>query len=477
MRPGCDGTWTWPAAAQLTRSRPSSLRRPSCARAARRSWPRSRTSRSPARCRAARARRSSRRRRSCWPARPTSRPSRRRGDVRAVRRRLQEAEEPAGQLRHQRLQAQVDVDAPTSRSRPTRPASPTSRRAACATSARPCSAPSPTARCAAARRAARRPGPGRAAISSTPASPASRCPRRRRACARAASTSTASSRTSSGPAAGPTCKRTWTDKRGAQLARAVRGKTGDPYPHYCAECEKELGELEDRQVPCKTDHCTGTWTWTSAQQLAAGVRPVVKDEKDEARQGAARRRAAEAAAEARRTAPRREAARRARRRQTAPRRRPRRAGRRPAGAQGQGKAARAAGATASAGARPRPPERRCEACIEFLKDRKTHEIPCSTCATPQSTGRRRASCRPTSATGPSRRCAARASATRPRRRAPLSARPCAIRRCRARLRPRWRRRLSKRRLSRRVTLRRRRPVKCMRRCGAGGTRPVSESPS
>ena len=72
------------------------------------------------------------------------------------------------------------------------------------------------------------------------------------------------------------CKRTWTDKRGAQLARAVRGKTGDPYPHYCAECEKELGELEDRQVACKTDNCTGTWTWTSAQQLAAGVRPVVK---------------------------------------------------------------------------------------------------------------------------------------------------------------------------------------------------------
>src|SRR6185369_10955543 len=31
---------------------------------------------------------------------------------------------------------------------------------------------------------------------------------------------------------------------------------------------------------------------------------------------------------------------------------------------------------------PRPPERRCEACIEFLKDRKTHEIPCSVCATP-----------------------------------------------------------------------------------------------
>ena len=74
----------------------------------------------------------------------------------------------------------------------------------------------------------------------------------------------------------PGCKRTWTDKRGAQLARAVRGKTGDPYPRYCAECEKEVGELEDREIPCRTEHCPGTWTWTAAQQLAAGVRPVSK---------------------------------------------------------------------------------------------------------------------------------------------------------------------------------------------------------
>jgi len=76
------------------------------------------------------------------------------------------------------------------------------------------------------------------------------------------------------PCRRPGCKRTWTDKRGAQLARAVRGKTGDPYPRYCAECEKEVGELEDREVPCRTEHCPGTWTWTAAQQLAAGVRPV-----------------------------------------------------------------------------------------------------------------------------------------------------------------------------------------------------------
>ncbi len=185
-----------------------------------------------------------------------------------------------------------------------------------------------------------------------------------------------------------TCKRTWTDKRGAQLARAVRGKTGDPYPHYCAECEKELGELEDRQVPCKTDHCTGTWTWTSAQQLAAGVRPVVKDDetRTRSRAGGSRRRtratrpqavsdAGADAAEHDEAAPGAEAP----------------ADGAPAAAtpgqpgqgqgQGQGKGRKGRGRNRKRRREPRPPERRCEACIEFLKDRKTHEIPCSRCAT------------------------------------------------------------------------------------------------
>lgn len=155
------------------------------------------------------------------------------------------------------------------------------------------------------------------------------------------------------------CKRTWTDKRGGQLARAVRGKTGDPYPHYCAECEKEMGELEDRQVACKTDHCTGTWTWTAAQQLAAGVKPIFKDEP-----GAPE---ATAAAPAGETAP---------------------------AAGTEGGATVAAGPEVAAPARaprrnnkkkrrePRPPDRRCETCIEFLKDRKTREIACKVCNTP-----------------------------------------------------------------------------------------------
>ena len=45
------------------------------------------------------------------------------------------------------------------------------------------------------------------------------------------------------------CKGTWSDKRGAQLARLVRGKSVDPYPRYCGECEKELGDLDDGRSP------------------------------------------------------------------------------------------------------------------------------------------------------------------------------------------------------------------------------------
>jgi len=167
------------------------------------------------------------------------------------------------------------------------------------------------------------------------------------------------------------CKGTWIDKRGAQLARAVRGKTGDPYPQYCESCEKEMGDLEDRQVPCKTENCPGTWTWTRAAQLAAGVRQAPKEDK---------------------SAPAPEAA--------------------PAAAQPQGQAAAgpqddtahvAADGETSEGAAPaaatgapgagkrrrrkrrreiRPPERRCQACLEFLTDKKTLEIPCKQCGTP-----------------------------------------------------------------------------------------------
>jgi hypothetical protein len=153
------------------------------------------------------------------------------------------------------------------------------------------------------------------------------------------------------------CKGTWIDKRGGQLARAVRGKTGDPYPQYCENCSKDIVELEDRQLPCKTDNCTGTWTWTKAAQLAAGVRPELKEPQGEQGEPVVTSTADMVATAA----------------------------------------AVAAGVLPEAAVTPssknrnkkkkrkrviKPPERRCQDCSDFLKDKKTLEIPCKQCATP-----------------------------------------------------------------------------------------------
>ena len=193
-----------------------------------------------------------------------------RHDVRAVRRASSRSSRTARSAAASTAARTSGPGRRTSRSRPTRQGSTTSRRAACARSASSPSAASPIARCAAAPRAARTPGPGRAAISSTRASPASPRPRRRTACASAATASISTLKDVERPCRRAGCKGTWLDKRGAQLARAVRGKTGDPYPQYCESCEKELGDLEDRQIACKTDNCTGTWTWTKAAAARRG---------------------------------------------------------------------------------------------------------------------------------------------------------------------------------------------------------------
>jgi hypothetical protein len=171
------------------------------------------------------------------------------------------------------------------------------------------------------------------------------------------------------------CKGTWLDKRGGQLARAVRGKTGDPYPHLCPDCEKDLGDLEDREIPCRTDNCPGTFTWTREQQLAAGVRPKLVDKDAEAPAVAPEAAPAEAApaevAPAAGDAPPTEAV-------------------APAEAPPAAEPAAAAPAEPGKGKKNKrkrrreiqPPERRCAACAEFLANRKTQEIPCSQCTTP-----------------------------------------------------------------------------------------------
>ena len=177
------------------------------------------------------------------------------------------------------------------------------------------------------------------------------------------------------------CKGTWSDKRGAQLARLVRGKSADPYPRYCTECEKELGDLDDREIACRTDGCPGTWTWSKEQQLAAGVRPKMKEPpKEPPTEAAAVAHAAAPGAaidmaktdvalpvapEAAPTTPVVETSPTPTTAVAAP----------PPGRQGKGKKNRRR-------REPQPPERRCSACAEFLSGRKTQEIPCIQCATP-----------------------------------------------------------------------------------------------
>jgi hypothetical protein len=206
------------------------------------------------------------------------------------------------------------------------------------------------------------------------------------------------------PCRRPGCKRTWTDKRGAQLARAVRGKTGDPYPHYCSECEKEVGELEDREVPCKTEHCPGTWTWSAAQQLAAGVRPVPKEEKEEKEEQEhhepeALPRAEHSLADSPADAGGSDAplAELAAAEPVDPHAEPHEyASAEPVEAPAHETAptVQASAPGDAVGGDPRgkrkrrkrrreirPPDRRCEDCLNFLKDRKTRDIACSGCGT------------------------------------------------------------------------------------------------
>ena len=176
------------------------------------------------------------------------------------------------------------------------------------------------------------------------------------------------------------CKGTWMDKRGAQLARAVRGKTGDPYPHLCTDCEKDLGDLEDREVQCRTDHCPGTFTWSKEQQLAAGVRPKLKEVASAAEEGPP---ASEAGASTTEGSPESSPAATAEPRSSAPEGETAMA---PPPAEVPG-APPGDGAKGKKNKRKRrreisPPERRCAACAEFLANRKTQEIPCGQCGTP-----------------------------------------------------------------------------------------------
>ncbi len=202
------------------------------------------------------------------------------------------------------------------------------------------------------------------------------------------------------------CKGTWLDKRGAQLARAVRGKTGDPYPHLCPNCEKELGDLEDREISCRTEHCPGTFTWTKEQQLAAGVRPKLREPEvapSEPAAGEAQNTTAEAPEVA--AGPETGSAQVADEVASGPATgattevataaAPVASHDEPASGEHRDLAAKTGPAAEDIALEGKgkknkrkrrrevqPPERRCAACAEFLANRKTQEIPCMQCGTP-----------------------------------------------------------------------------------------------
>jgi hypothetical protein len=177
------------------------------------------------------------------------------------------------------------------------------------------------------------------------------------------------------------CKGTWSDKRGAQLARLVRGKSADPYPRYCTECEKELGDLDDREIACRTDGCPGTWTWSKEQQLAAGVRPKMKEPLPDTAAPAiapAEGESVPAADAVPAVAPEIATADVAHAAEAAPA-----ATTETAPAVEKAVAPKPGKNKKNRRRRePQPPERRCSACAEFLAGRKTQEIPCIQCGTP-----------------------------------------------------------------------------------------------
>lgn len=66
------------------------------------------------------------------------------------------------------------------------------------------------------------------------------------------------------------CARTWTWTRWSQLeARLEAGGDVEAPARTCDECQRLLGSLEDREVPCRTEGCEGRWIWRRAMQLEA----------------------------------------------------------------------------------------------------------------------------------------------------------------------------------------------------------------
>lgn len=68
------------------------------------------------------------------------------------------------------------------------------------------------------------------------------------------------------PCSTPGCNGTWTWTRLEQLEAQRRGHRTPP-KGFCEECRRRMQALEDRQAPCRMRGCNNTWTWTRRQQM------------------------------------------------------------------------------------------------------------------------------------------------------------------------------------------------------------------
>ncbi len=69
------------------------------------------------------------------------------------------------------------------------------------------------------------------------------------------------------PCANPDCANNWTWNRYQQLESKAQGYDSPPR-RFCDQCRQKTQEIEDKDVPCRLRGCSNTWSWSSRQQLS-----------------------------------------------------------------------------------------------------------------------------------------------------------------------------------------------------------------
>ena len=279
-RPGCDGTWTWTVGAAAggvrgqAASRPAGLCADDEAKLAA-------LEDKPVPCAVPGCTRTSvfSRRAQLMAGAPDVEPPAADAALRAVRGRVPQAQGSPGPLRHQRLRPQVDLDG---------------RRADRGLRQRPAQrSAAPDVRQVQGRlrrdRRPRGPLPDVGLQEDLDLDPqrsagrlprrASQRPRRRTGCARAARRSTGTCRTSNGPAAVPAARAPGSTSAAASWRARCAARPAIPIRSTARVREGDRSISRIGRSRARPTTAPGTWTWTKAAQLAAGVRPELKEPK------------------------------------------------------------------------------------------------------------------------------------------------------------------------------------------------------